>query len=661
MARWPWRPKASGSATSSSSGASGIPNLFGAAVPGPGVQGDTDGYLELWRRSSEQAALNAGGYYGDGYAGWSPYVSEYSARQVPALTAGLRLISGVCMQLPLRQKRGEAIVDPPATIISNPTPGPNRTVADWVDEYVSDVLLYGNYAAIIGPLDSTGWPSSLVPLDITQVSVARDPDTWLPVYALEGIDDPLPSDRIFHVALDKRSGEVRGRGVLPTLAGAIGAALAADAYAGRYFTESAVPSGVITDTRPNLTQDQANDLKSKWMQAVSGTRAPVVIPPSTTFVPLATDADKAQLVQARQWDAADGRHDPWRPPLPIGDRDATSHLHQRGDRIRPLHLDHDPPSPKAARAATIRPMPPPRQRSGVLDRGPLARRYRDAGPSRRLALRSGDRHARGSPGPGRLPRRRRSGGVRPQAGAGAELEPCRAGGGSRRPPSPSHGGDRMTKPLEHALPMGLALVRHDAGDGEAEDAGDGRTLVGLAVPFGVELEVSDYWGWDSYTEVFEKGSFTKTIRDRSKPVPLLAHHAHRALGIGRATSLVETDAGLEATFHLTEGVQLADEVLALVLDEAISGLSIGFEPVKESRTEGSARTPPSRSDLVVRTEVALREVSVCNFPAYELAGVTGVRDASVARHPSIASLTAERGRLHELRTVAVDRWGRVRR
>lgn len=247
----------------------------------------------------------AGGFFGmAGLAGlWQPYVSEWMARGVPALTAGMRLISGVVMQLPLRQKRGDVFVDPPATVVSNPTPGANRTAADFVDEYVSDILLYGNYAALIGPLDSTGWPAYLVPLDVTTVSVARDPDTWKPVYALEGVEDPLPDDRIFHVGIDKRSGELTGRGVLPTMAGAIGSALAADAYAGQYFTQSAVPSGVITDTRPNLTQDQANELKAKWLQAVAGTRTPVVVPASTTFMPLATDADKAQLVQARQWDA----------------------------------------------------------------------------------------------------------------------------------------------------------------------------------------------------------------------------------------------------------------------------------------------------------------------------------------------------------------------
>lgn len=294
--RWPWN-KGGGPAGTTLSGSS-----LGSGLPG--ISGDLQGFQDLLRRQWEQNIFDqAGGWMGGLPGFWSPYVSEWMARGVPALTAGMRLISGVAMQLPLRQKRGDEVVDPPAAVIQNPTPGANRTPADFIDEYVSDVLLYGNYAALLGPLDSTGWPTSLIPLDVTTVSVARHPDTWLPVYALEGVDEPLPDDRIFHVAIDKRSGELTGRGILPTMAGAVASALAADAYAGQYFTQSAVPSGVIKDTRPNLTQEQANDLKAKWMAAVSGTRVPVVISGSTDFQPLATDADKAQLVQARQWDA----------------------------------------------------------------------------------------------------------------------------------------------------------------------------------------------------------------------------------------------------------------------------------------------------------------------------------------------------------------------
>jgi HK97 family phage prohead protease len=211
----------------------------------------------------------------------------------------------------------------------------------------------------------------------------------------------------------------------------------------------------------------------------------------------------------------------------------------------------------------------------------------------------------------------------------------------------------VPKILSHAFATSLEVRAAD------DDTSDGRTLIGLAVPFGVELEVSDWW--DDYTEVFRKGAFAKTLRERTRPVPLLAHHAHRALPIGRSTSLVETDDGLEAAFHLTAGVDEADRVLALVLDDALSGLSIGFEPVQERVTRGSERVPPSDLELVERTEVRLREVSVCNFPAFETAQIAGVRD-SQSRHPTgLATLEAERTRLRMVRDGAIDRYGRVRR
>lgn len=275
---------------------------LGGAGPPSGITGDVEGAADLLRRRWEQASIDAGAWAGSP-AGWAPWVSEWAARQIPTFTAGMRLISSVVMQLPLRQKRGDEIVDPPAAVIANPAPGPNRCPADWVDEYVSDVILYGNHVALLGEPDSTGWPSRLIPLDVTTVSVARDPATLQPVYSIEGWDEIVPADRVFHVAIDKRSGELRGRGALPTLAGALAAALAADAYAGRFFTGSGVPSGVITDSRPNLTQEQADELKGKWLAATGGSPRPVVIPPSTTFTPLALNADQAQLVQARQWDA----------------------------------------------------------------------------------------------------------------------------------------------------------------------------------------------------------------------------------------------------------------------------------------------------------------------------------------------------------------------
>lgn len=190
----------------------------------------------------------------------------------------------------------------------------------------------------------------------------------------------------------------------------------------------------------------------------------------------------------------------------------------------------------------------------------------------------------------------------------------------------------------------------------ATDEGDGRTLVGLAVPFDVEVVVRDLW--DDYEEVFRRGAFKKTITDRARPLPLLGFHDRRSFPLGPATRLEETESGLEADFHVSETPD-GDAALALIADGALSGLSIGFEPISETTTRGKDREPAGL-DLVERTEVRLHEISLVNIPAYADAGVTGVRTgAGTGGRPTLADLAAERERLSSQRTALVDRYGRI--
>jgi phage head maturation protease len=60
----------------------------------------------------------------------------------------------------------------------------------------------------------------------------------------------------------------------------------------------------------------------------------------------------------------------------------------------------------------------------------------------------------------------------------------------------------------------------------------------------------------------------------------------------------------------------------------------------------------SDRDLVERKSVRLHEISLCQFPAYELATVAGQRSMVTGR--SLASLAETRGQL-------VDHFGRIRR
>lgn len=272
---------------------------LGGSLPDPGISGDLAGAAEMARRMFEQGEIDSGGWP---HSMW-PWVSEWRARGLIPLTASLRLISGVVMQMPLRQYRGDDEVIPPAPIILNPAPAEEGTLASYVDAYCGDISLYGNHVALIGDVDSTGWPVEIIPLDVHKVAAARDENGRL-VYRYSEAEGTLSSADVLHVAMDRRSGEIAGRGLIQTMAAGLNNAIAGEEYAARYFEESAIPTGVITDSRPDLTQDQADELKAAWLRTVGGRRrTPIVLPTSTTFTPLVSDADNAQLVQARQWNA----------------------------------------------------------------------------------------------------------------------------------------------------------------------------------------------------------------------------------------------------------------------------------------------------------------------------------------------------------------------
>lgn len=149
-------------------------------------------------------------------------------------------------------------------------------------------------------------------------------------------------------------------------------------------------------------------------------------------------------------------------------------------------------------------------------------------------------------------------------------------------------------------------------------SGDGRTLFGVAVPFGQVAEVND--GFGPYRETFTRGAFARSIAERGHRVKLAVNHdLHRRLPVGRVTRLFEDSDGLRFEARVSE-TQAGDEVLELVRDGALDGVSINFEPLRERR----------RPDGVIeRTEVKLgRELSVTPVPVYPGALIAGVRSES---------------------------------
>lgn len=144
--------------------------------------------------------------------------------------------------------------------------------------------------------------------------------------------------------------------------------------------------------------------------------------------------------------------------------------------------------------------------------------------------------------------------------------------------------------------------------------GDGRTVYGIVIPFNTDALVND--GYGPYTERFQRGAFAKTIKEREQRVKLCVNHEKlRRLPIGRAMNLREDAAGLYGEFHVSRTSD-GDEALTLIRDGVVDSFSAGFIPMKERKVGPG---------VVERTEVALSEVSVVSFPAYENAVIQGVR------------------------------------
>jgi phage head maturation protease len=165
------------------------------------------------------------------------------------------------------------------------------------------------------------------------------------------------------------------------------------------------------------------------------------------------------------------------------------------------------------------------------------------------------------------------------------------------------------------------------------DDGDGRTLVGPLLPWGVTAQVVDRGRL--VTETFQRGALEGT---NPATVPLTATHPRDAgtLPIGRTTELEDRADAAWGAWHVSDTL-LGNEVLALARDGVPLGLSVGFAEVPGGSRWNAERT------RVTRTRATLDHVAVVRQAAYVGAGVMGVRSGRAARPTPVLLTLLRRG------------------
>lgn len=123
---------------------------------------------------------------------------------------------------------------------------------------------------------------------------------------------------------------------------------------------------------------------------------------------------------------------------------------------------------------------------------------------------------------------------------------------------------------------------------------------------------------DNQRDVVVRGAFSRTVKGRVGEIKLLWQHQQDE-PIGVFEQMFEDSRGLYVEGKLLLGMQRAQEAHILLKAGALSGLSIGYSPLRY--------TINSKSGVRTLSEVELWEVSLVTFPANDAANVTVVKSA----------------------------------
>jgi HK97 family phage prohead protease len=159
---------------------------------------------------------------------------------------------------------------------------------------------------------------------------------------------------------------------------------------------------------------------------------------------------------------------------------------------------------------------------------------------------------------------------------------------------------------------------------ELRAEGDGRTLVGRAVPYGQTAQVG------GGTERFVHGAFAKQIAggpDVFQRVKLYDSHQARMSGeqpIGKTASLAELADGLHGEWPLYNTTR-ANDALELVRSGEVTGLSIGFKALPGGTHRGA-------DGAAERVGAHLDHIVLTHEPVYAGATVVTVRSRPLASY-----------------------------
>lgn len=124
---------------------------------------------------------------------------------------------------------------------------------------------------------------------------------------------------------------------------------------------------------------------------------------------------------------------------------------------------------------------------------------------------------------------------------------------------------------------------------------------------------------DADGDIILSGAFKNTLQQQTRKVAMFFNHRAWELPVGKWDALAEDSKGLFVRGQLTPGHSGASDLKAAMQHGTVEGMSVGFSVTKDDYSLSA------NGGRIFKNITALREISVCTFPANELAGVSAMK------------------------------------
>lgn len=123
---------------------------------------------------------------------------------------------------------------------------------------------------------------------------------------------------------------------------------------------------------------------------------------------------------------------------------------------------------------------------------------------------------------------------------------------------------------------------------------------------------------DSDGDIILPGAFKKALETQSRQVGMFFNHKTWEIPVGKWQTLEEDNKGLLVRGELTPGLSVSNDLKAAMEHKTVEGMSVGFSVMKDD-------FDMIDTGRAFKNVQALREISICTFPANEQATVAAMK------------------------------------